>query len=100
MNIVELEPGTILVRFEFTVGPTYHSASFFGQARRTEEGVYVHDVVLPGADAPCRLVFRFDQTSLSIEDKGNGFSCQFGARAHANFDVLKVSDTAEFTSNW
>ncbi|MEO1240203.1 MAG: hypothetical protein AAFW64_11315 [Pseudomonadota bacterium] len=99
-NVVELSPGTILVAFEFVVGPTYHIATFFGQATQVDDGAYVHDAVLSGGSDPCRLEFRFYETQLTINDTGNGFACQFGARAHANFGLEKVSDTAEFDTRW
>lgn len=98
VNVVELSTTQILVGFDFVVGPTYHLASFLGQAGLAADGSYVHDAVLEGGDEPCRLVFRFEAKSLSIEDNGNGFACQFGARAHANFELQKVSNTAEFNA--
>jgi len=100
VNVVEISPNQILVGFSFIVGPTYHIASFRGHAIRTEEGTYVHNAVLPYGSTPCRLEFRFNGTQLSINDDGNGSSCQFGARAHATFDLQKTSDTAEFSARW
>lgn len=99
-NVVRLTPDQILVRFEFVVGPTYHFAFFQGVAKRVQDNTFVHDAILEGGDRPCRLVFQFDETGLVIDDTGNGFACQFGARAHANFDLTKVSDTAEFDGGW
>jgi len=100
VNVVELAPNIILVRFDFVVGPTYHFASFQGLASLVEGQVYVHDAILFDGGMPCRLVFRFTGTELSIEDTNSRFSCGFGARAHANFDLIKVSDTAEFDGSW
>ncbi len=103
VNVVAIEPGQpnqILVDFNFIVGPTYHSAWFRGFATLTEDGVYVHDEVLPYGETKCRLVFRFIGKQLSIDDEGNGHACQFGARAHANFTLTKISDTAEFRAPW
>ncbi len=99
-NVVEVSPETIFVAFEFIVGPTYHIAYFRGPAELVEDGVYVHDAVLEGGSEPCRLVFRFDSAQLAISDTGNGFACQFGARAHANFDLVKTDDVAEFGAPW
>ncbi|HCP81136.1 MAG TPA: hypothetical protein DIT67_05950 [Octadecabacter sp.] len=95
-NVVSVSPDLIYVRFEFVVGPTYHFAFFQGFARRANERTYIHDAILEGSDEPCRLVFTFEDTGLSIEDNNIGYGCQFGARAHANFDLSKVSDIAEF----
>ncbi len=99
-NVVQLAPNVILVGFNFIVGPTYHFAGFQGLAALTSDGSFVHDAALSGGDEPCRLVFSFENGGLSIEDIDNGFACQFGARAHANFDLQKVSNTAEFSDGW
>ncbi|SMX31143.1 hypothetical protein [Octadecabacter ascidiaceicola] len=96
VNVVRVSSDLIYVRFEFIVGPTYHFAFFEGFARQSDETTYIHDAVLEGSDEPCRLVFTFEEAALSIEDHDNGFACQFGMRAHANFDLIKVSDIAEF----
>jgi len=96
VNVVEFSDTEILVQFQFTVGPTYHLASFRGVAQKVDEGHYVHNEVLLGASGPCRLEFFFDETGLSISDVGNTYNCQFGARAHANFDLAKVGNVAEF----
>lgn len=99
-NVVELSEDEILVAFQFIVGPTYHFASFQGLAQRVGPGKYVHDRALSGGTETCRLEFSFDEAGLAISDVGNGFACQFGARAHANFDLTKVGDIAEFGDNW
>lgn len=99
-NVVEIDADRILVDFDFIVGPTYHLASFKGVARRIEAGVYAHNAVLPGGSAPCHLTFRFTAGGLSVSDHAQPFACQFGARAHANFDLTKVSDRAEFEDTW
>lgn len=100
LNVVEVAQGQIYVAFDFVVGPTYHIASFRGLAKQTGEGVFIHNAVLDGGSEPCRLVFTFDVTTLSVTDEDNGFACQFGMRAHANFTLDKVSDLAEFGDNW
>lgn len=96
VSVVEIGPNIIFVDFQFIVGPTYHFADFQGLATLTSSGSYVHDAVLSGGDSPCRLVFTFSNGTLRIEDDDNGAACQFGARAHANFSLPKVSDVAEF----
>lgn len=100
VNVVALSNDQIFVQFEFIVGPTYHFASFKGIATRVQDQIFVHDEVLSGGTDPCRLEFSFDEGFLYITDMGNGFACQFGARAHANFDLPKVSDIAEFRDPW
>lgn len=100
VNVIQLAENEIFVSFEFAVGPTYHIASFQGRAQRQRENLFVHDQILPGGNTPCRLEFFFQYNELNITDQGNGYACQFGARAHANFDLPKVSDTAEFSSSW
>ncbi|AKS46063.1 hypothetical protein SAMN05444287_1167 [Octadecabacter temperatus] len=96
VNVVAVSPDLIYVRFEFIVGPTYHFAYFEGFARRANERTFIHDQVLEGGDEPCQLAFTFEDATLSIDDNNSGFACQFGMRAHANFDLNKVSDIAEF----
>lgn len=99
-NVVELAPNIILVGFEFLVGPTYHFANFQGLATQTADNVFVHDAPLDGGETTCRLVFTFEEGTLEIDDIDNGFACHFGMRAHANFGLTKVSDTAEFGGDW
>ena len=100
VNVLRISQDLILVRFDFIVGPTYHIASFQGLARQTSGGVFVHEEIISGAYEPCRLVFEFWDGGLAIDDYQNGNACQFGARAHANFDLIKVDDTAMFESRW
>lgn len=96
VNVAVVDDGNLLIHFDFVVGPTYHLATFRGTAQRVGPNEFEHNAVLEGSSDPCRLTFRFDQGALSVSDQNNGFACQFGARAHANFDLIKTSDTAEF----
>ncbi|MEM8537080.1 MAG: hypothetical protein AAGF56_04375 [Pseudomonadota bacterium] len=100
VNVVQMDEDTLLIHFSFVVGPTYHFAVFQGVANRLADGLFVHSAMLPGSDEPCALSFRFDDGSLQITDHMNGAACQFGARAHANFALQKVSNTAEFEDAW
>lgn len=99
-NVLQIAPNQIFVNFQFVVGPTYHIAAFQGGAKQTADGVFVHASTLSGGDEPCRLVFSFDPNEMSIEDENTGYACQFGARAHANFNLMKISDMAEFDGSW
>lgn len=100
VNVLQLSPDQIFVGFEFIVGPTYHFAFFRGRATQAKDGIFVHDAVGPYGDDRCRLVFHFDPNGLTIEDENNGSACGFGARAHANFSLIKTNDTAEFDGSW
>ena len=78
--------------FDFLVGPTYHIASFNGVARQTGPTTYEHNAVLDYGTKPCHLIFSFTDRALSITQKSGSFDCGFGARAHAEFDLRKISD--------
>ncbi len=96
VNVAKIDAEGLLIHFDFIVGPTYHIASFRGVAQRTAAGVFEHKAVLEGSSEACHLTFRFSQSGLSVSDNNSGWTCQFGARAHANFDLEKTSDIAEF----
>lgn len=96
VHVAEVDADTLRVQFEFIVGPTYHFASFDGLAKRSGPRTFEHNAVLPGGDSACHLTFTFGQGTLSVSDNQNTWPCQFGVRAHANFELQKVSDTPEF----
>lgn len=101
VSVVKISHGEILVEFNFVVGPTYHIASFVGVATRDASGDFIFDDARGfGSDESCRLVFAFQDRTLEITDIDNGYACGFGARAHANFTLQKISDTAEFDGQW
>jgi len=100
VNVAEIDADTLLVHFDFIVGPTYHFATFRGIARRTGAQTFEHHAVLSGGSEPCHLTFRFEVGQLALSDNNGPWACQFGARAHANFTLEKISNTAEFHDQW
>ena len=99
-NVVQIDENRAFITFEFIVGPTYHIASFQQLVERTDESTFVFSDTLYGGDEACTLIFSFSDAALSISDENTSGTCGFGARAHANFDLEKVSDTAEFHDQW
>ena len=84
--------GDLQIRFDFVVGPTYHIASFNGRAQQIGPQKYEHNQVMEYGEEPCHLIFDFSSGALQITQHSPSFHCGFGARAHAEFELAKISD--------
>ena len=93
--VAAITAATLQIGFDLINGPTYHVASFRGQAQRTGPKTFTHNAILDYADAPCHLDFTFVKGRLDITQHSPSFDCGFGARAHAEFALEKVSDTVD-----
>jgi len=92
VTVTEIDSTKIRVKFELLCGPTYHIAYFDGEVSLNSEGVYEFKAPFYDEEDPCHLLFTFKDKMLTIDQKSAGMNCDFGARAYADGDFLKINN--------
>lgn len=92
VSVEEKSEDSLFIHFEITVGPTYHLAFFEGMVGKTATNTYTFNSPLYDGESACHLIFKFDEKKLTIEQQSPSSDCDFGARAHANGEFLKIKD--------